>query len=164
MQSIKVVQDMISKGIVLDAAIGGATAVIFYTEPFSTEDVDFFVIIPEGGSKFLPLDGIYRYAEQHGFKASEEHILIGEDKVQFLPVFSKLLEDAVANASLYDVDSMQVKVLSPEYLIAIALHTGRHKDFLKIRLLLDQVKINKQKLTSILRRHKLTEAWKKFNA
>ena len=164
MLSIQVIQDMISKGVILDAAMGGATAVIYYTEPFSTEDIDFFVLIPEGGSLFLPLDGIYRYAEQHDFKTSEEHILIGEDKVQFLPVFNKLTEDAVADASQYDIDGSQVKILSPEYLVAIMLHTGRHKDFLKLRLLLDQTKINKQKLKLVLRRHKLEEAWKKFNA
>lgn len=164
MRSVQVVRDMIFQGVILDAAIGGATAVIFYTEPFSTEDVDFFVVIPEGCSTFLPLDGIYRYAEQHGFKTHEEHIQIGEDKVQFLPVFNKLLEDAVANASLYDVDGVQIKVLSPEYLAAIALHTGRHKDFLKLRLLSDQTKINERKLTPILRKHNLTEAWEKFNA
>jgi hypothetical protein len=34
--------------VVVDYAIGGATAVLFYAEPTRTYDVDVFVTLPEG--------------------------------------------------------------------------------------------------------------------
>ncbi|MCS7231644.1 MAG: hypothetical protein RMJ67_05865 [Elusimicrobiota bacterium] len=38
----KVIFEMYKEGVLKDYAIGGATATIYYTEPFATQDVDIF--------------------------------------------------------------------------------------------------------------------------
>jgi len=46
-------------GIVLDYAIGGATAVLFYAEPTRTYDLDVFAILPTSPMESLaPLTGV----------------------------------------------------------------------------------------------------------
>jgi hypothetical protein len=50
-QAIVVLNDMVSAGIIQKYAIGGAMGATFYTEPFTTFDLDIFVMF--GGSDAL---------------------------------------------------------------------------------------------------------------
>lgn len=42
-KTISVINQMANDGVIKTYALGGATAVIFYTEPIATEDVEVFV-------------------------------------------------------------------------------------------------------------------------
>lgn len=52
----------------------------------------------------------------------------------------------------------RVPVMTPEYLIAIALQTNRYKDRERVHLLQEQAAIDEAKLNDILTRHGLIEA------
>ncbi len=51
-------------------------------------------------------------------------------------------------------------MMSPEYLAAIMLDTGRIKDFLRINLFLENDLMNIKLLEEILERHNLSKKWK----
>ena len=155
-------QDMVDAGVLTDYVVGGASAVLFYTEPFYTEDIDLYVVVPEATSPFTPLEDIYGYARVKGWKIDKEHIYIAGEKVQFLPVFSELVQGTVSHAALFNVEGVDVKVASPEYLIAILLSLGRPKDRAKLALLQSQATIDERFLQEVLTQHGLLSRWKAY--
>ncbi len=74
-ETIKVVNEMQVAKVFENYALGGATAVIFYTEPVATQDVDIFVSI-ENTSDLTSLAPIYDYASKHNFQIKAKHIII----------------------------------------------------------------------------------------
>jgi hypothetical protein len=63
-----------------------------------------------------------------------------------------------------DYDGIPTFVLSAEHLVAIALKTGRVKDYARIVMFLEQDAVNMEKLNSILLRHGLVPKWEKFES
>ena len=57
---------------------------------------------------------------------------------------------------------MRTWVLSAEHLIAVALDTGRAKDYVRIVHFLEQDAVDTEKLNRILTRHGLVSKWEKF--
>ena len=54
-KALEVLNDLERDGVIGRYAIGGAMGATFYVEPFTTFDLDVFVVLPEaGGSLFLP--------------------------------------------------------------------------------------------------------------
>ncbi|MEA1964015.1 MAG: hypothetical protein U9O41_02685 [Candidatus Aerophobetes bacterium] len=155
----KVINEMHQKGILKDYAIGGAVATIYYTEPFSTKDIDIFFIHPEK-EKVILLTPFYDFLLKKGYKTYKEYIMIGGTPIQFIPASTELEKDAVENAILVKYRNIDVKILRPEYLIAIFLKVYRPKDRDKLIKLLDQANIDKTFLSDILEKHNLD---KKFN-
>jgi hypothetical protein len=49
-----------------------------------------------------------------------------------------------------------------EYLVAIALQTGRSKDRERVRILREHAKLDMRLLADILTRHELEEKWKQW--
>ena len=141
-------------------ALGGASAVIFYTEPIATQDVDIFISIKNKADNLMILAPIYEYASKHKFEVKAEHIVIAEFPVQFLPTFNALTAEAVENAGEFELENELVRVMRPEYLTAIMLDTGRTKDFLRINLFLENGLVNMKELADILEKHNLSEKWK----
>jgi hypothetical protein len=54
------------------------------------------------------------------------------------------------------------RVVRSEYLIAIALQTGRNKDRERVRILREQANIDMDVLADIIKRHQLTERWEQW--
>ena len=155
----KVINEMYQKGILKDYAIGGAVATIYYTEPFATKDIDIFFIPPEK-EKLILLTPFYDFLLKRGYKTYKEYIMIGNTPIQFIPATTELEKDGVENAILVKYRNIDVKILRPEYLIAIFLKVYRPKDRDKLIKLLDQTNIDKTFLSDILERRNLD---KKFN-
>jgi len=80
--------------------------------------------------------------------------------VQFLPTFNKLTAEAVKNAAEFEIEDATVRVMRPEYLVAVMLDTGRTKDFLRINLFLENDLVIMERLEEILNKHGLSEKWK----
>ncbi len=160
---IKILNELLRKGLIKDYAIGGGIATIFYVEPFLTYDVDVFIRLPKKKKmqKIISLSPIFTYLENKGYPWSGEHILIEGVPVQFIPV-DTLEEEAVRNAKKIEHEGVTAKVLTPEYLILILLRAGRKKDIGKIEKLLSQASINIKKLKRDLSRHGLTGKFKPF--
>jgi hypothetical protein len=86
-------------------------------------------------------------------------VIIAGIPVQFLPVFNPLVEEALAGAVAMNYENVAVPVFSAEHLAAIALQTGRGKDYARIQSFMESGALNPEKLSGILTRHGLEEKW-----
>jgi len=91
-----------------------------------------------------------------------ERIVIGEWPVQFLPPHGALEQEALDEAVQTDVEGVPTWVLGAEHLVAIALQTGRAKDYARIVQFLEQDAVDADKLNRLLMRHGLVSRWEKF--
>ena len=158
-----VLQRMQAEGIIGGYAIGGAVGATFYLEPVATLDVDVFVLLAAGGEgSLLVLSPVYEYLLSRGHKAEGEYIVIGDWPVQFLPPIGSLEEEAITAAAIHQVDSVAVPVMSAEHLTAIALKTGRGKDFARILQFIESGVPDPARLNDILLRHLLLDKWEQF--
>lgn len=148
------VDELKKQGIIKDYAICGAFATLFYTEPFNTSDLD-ILYVPKKEEFIISLSPIYNWLKGRGYKEKEEHIIIENMPVQFLPVYDELMEEAFETAQFKVYEGVQVKVLLPEYLIAICLRTGRLKDKMRVEFMLRQIDINKGLLDCLLCKYRL---------
>ncbi len=82
--------------------------------------------------------------------------------VQFLPTESPLLEKAVARDVSVDFEGVPTRVMMAEHLCAIALQTGRPKDFARLLAFVESGALNVDAFDDVLERHRLVDAWAKF--
>lgn len=158
-KTITVVNRMMTDKVIENYALGGATAVIFYTEPIATQDVDIFVHVRQTESVLTEFQPIFDYLRRRDYKITGEHIYIEGFPVQFLPISKDLIDAAVREANEFELGETIVRVMSPEHLVAIMLDTGRHKDYLRIAVFLQHNVVDNAKLQSILTEYGLTQKW-----
>jgi len=150
-------------GVIGMYAIGGAVGATFYLEPSATADVDIFVMLPTApGSSLLSVSPIYDYLRARGCRIEGERIVVGDWPVQFLPPHGALEQEALAAAAETEVEGVRTWVLSAEHLVAIALQTGRAKDYARIVQFLEQGAVDAGKLNGVLKKHGLMSQWEKF--
>jgi hypothetical protein len=156
-ETLSAVADLKREGIVTDYAIGGAMALAFWSEPTATFDLDVFVLLPSSGA-LVSLDGIYRWADKRGYPAEAEHIFIAGVPVQFIPTHNALAEEAVATAADLDYEGRLVRVIRPEYLIAMSLEgTARTaKRLARVAVLLEENIVDRKLLNNVLERYNLS--------
>jgi hypothetical protein len=161
-KAIRIIEEITRRGIIRAYAIGGGIAATYYIEPVLTYDLDiFFIPAKEGLDVLAP---IYDFAEKRGFKARAEAILIEGFPVQFIPAYNDLVREAVKNAAILKYRDVEAKVVKVEYLVAIALQTGRAKDKERMIRLLDEAVIDRAVLAGILESSGLTGRFKKFES
>ena len=159
---IQVLKELVSKKIIESYAIGGAVGVIFYTETINTKDVDIFVAPQMTKSGIVHLGSIYEYLKNAGFVMEGQYFIIGGIPVDFIAAYNELTLEALYNSIEKPYGKTKVKVLRPEYLLAIALQTGRPKDLKKVDLLRGEVDLDETLLKDILKRYDLQKKWKKY--
>ena len=152
---------MHQEGILKDYAIGGAVATIYYTEPFATKDIDIFFIPPER-DRIVLLTPFHDFLLKKGYKAYKEYIMVGDTPIQFIPAATDLEKEAVKNAVSIKYKEIEIKILKPEYLIAIFASVFRAKDREKIIKLLEQAKVDKNLLSKILKTYGLWDKYQSF--
>jgi len=157
--AIRAFRELQAQGVIRAFALGGASALVFYTEPVLTYDLDFFIILDAPPDTLVSLQPIYEYFTRQGYTVSGEQVLIGDAPVQVLVAYNPLVEEAVQNAIELPFNGETVPVLTPEYLLAIALQTNRHKDRERVRLLWQQATLDEGRLVDILTRYELIERW-----
>lgn len=159
-KAIKVLNEMRSKGILTDYAIGGGIGTMFYSESFNTKDLDVFIYPRVLSSGLIHLGHIYDYLKTKGYKTWKQSFIIIEGvPVDFVVVYDELTAEALKESINHIFNGVKVKVMRPEHLIAIALKTGRPEDFNKVTKLLQQAPFDKRYLNSILKRHQIK--WKR---
>lgn len=161
-ETLNVINQMKEDRVIRDYAIGGAVAVMFYTEPIVTADLDvIFIPVDEEESTLDPLSPIYKYLQEKGYEPYKEYIMVEGVPVQFIPVYNELVLEAVTNADDAKYEGIKTRVLKPEYIIAIYMQLNRRKDKEKIALLFEQEEIDEALLEDILRRHGLYKKYTK---
>lgn len=139
---------------ILGYAVFGAMAVMRYTEPFFTQDLDVLVVVKP--QPLILLTPTYAEFQRMGYQWEGEHLVVEGFPVQLM-VADELEAEAVFKARTTSVRGVRVRVLTPEYLIALLTRAGRPKDMPKLALLLSQTKYNQEELKGILTRFSLKE-------
>jgi hypothetical protein len=161
-ETLAVINQLQQEGIIERYAVGGAVAATRYIEPVQTFDLDVLVILPISGSGLVSVTPIYAYLAQHGYTAQDECVVIEGWPVQFLPVYSDLTEEAMAQAKEVFFGSTPTRVLSAEHLAAIMLETARPKDHARLIQFLEFDALDLEGFGDILARHGLTSKWESF--
>jgi len=160
---MEMLNNLIKEKLVSDYVIGGSLSIMYYSEPFYTEDVDIFCYLPSQG-KLFTLGPIWKYLESQGCKSDGGYMVIRGVKVQFLPPSGPLEEEAMATARVIKLGAVPAKIFELEYAIAIKVSVGRTKDWLQIETAKESANINMNKLESILKKFNLLDKWVKHNA
>ncbi len=156
--ALRILNSLESKGVIGRYAIGGSIALLFYVEPFFTEDLDIFCHLPQAG-ELLSLAPVYEQLHARGFSADGEYVQVEGVLVQFLIPPTPLVEEALQTAVDTQVEGVQTRIFQYEYLLAIMAETNRPRDRAKIAVALDCAEPDHAKLTEILGRYNLTERW-----
>lgn len=110
----------------------------------------------------LTLRPIYDYLTSRGYPTDKECLVVEGWPVKFLPPSDALEEDALQQAVETDVEHVRNWVITSEHLVAIALRTGRAKDFARILQFVEAGVLDPNKLDAILKKHGLLEKWEQF--
>jgi len=157
------INQMETDGVIDRYAIGGAVGATFYLEPLATLDVDVFVAFgTEPGKRIASPKPIFDYLLARGCSMQRESVMIAGWPVQFLPPATPLVEEALADAIVVDVDGVPARVFSAEHLAAIALQTGRAKDKARLLQFIEAGVLDAARIQEIMQRHALVDAWTKF--
>jgi len=122
-KALRVLGELKSSGVVLDYAVAGGMGMVFWAEPIPTYDLDVLVTLPELG-EIVSLDGIYQWAAARGYPVEAEHVIVQGVPVQFLPTHDALADEAVETAAAVEYEGMPVRVVRPEYLVALYFEPG----------------------------------------
>ena len=160
---IAMLNQMERDGVIKRYAIGGAVGATFYLEPVSTLDVDVFIAFkPQQESIIVSPAPIFDYLKKFGCKMEGDYIVISGWPVQFLPTSGPLLEEALENAVEVDVEGEPARVLTAEYLAAVALQTGRAKDKARVLQFVEGDAMDRSRFEAIVAKHGLMQQWERF--
>jgi hypothetical protein len=159
--TLNVINQMQADGVIGSYAIGGAVGATFYLEPVATLDIDIFVSFQKAGA-LLTVSPIYDYLTARGYRAEKEYIIIENWPVQFLPPVNALVEEALALAVATQIENVPTRVMTAEHLTAIALQTGRAKDFSRMLQFIESGTLDANRLDQILSQHGLLAKWEEF--
>ena len=88
--------------------------------------------------------------------------MIGKWPVQILPAYTPLVEEAVTHAVDRPFEDLTVKVVDASYLCAIALQTGRPKDYQRVHALIESGHVHSDKLADLVNRFALNQRWETY--
>jgi len=161
-QTLQVLLQLRAEGVLARFAVGGAIAASFYIEAVATEDLDIFAFLRPSPGGLVVLTPLYERLKELGATLQDEHVLIHGWPVQILPAYSPLVEEAVHEAREQTFEDLAVPVVTADYLCAIALQTGRPKDYLRVYSLIQAGCVNTAKLRQLIQIHELQERWNDY--
>ncbi|MDQ3021596.1 MAG: hypothetical protein M3R36_13660 [Bacteroidota bacterium] len=162
-KTFQIINQLKEAGIIKDYAVAGAVASIFYIEPITTYDLDIMIVLKEESDSLISLSPIYDWFGKKGFKFDKEHIIIEGVPVQFIPVYNELVNEAISNSLEKKFANTLIKVIGPEYLIAIMVQTFRQKDKERIIRFIEESEINNELINEILKKYNLSDKYKSIN-
>ena len=157
--ALKVLLQIRDEGTLAGFAIGGAIAASFYTPAVATEDLDIFAFLKPSASGLLVLTPLYERLKALGGRIENEYVVIGTWPMQILPAYTPLVEEAVTRAVNRAFEDLTVPVVDANYLCAIALQTGRPKDYLRIHTLIESGHVQSDVLGALVNRFALAQRW-----
>ena len=159
---LRYLAEMKQLGIIADYAIGGATVLIYYSEPVQTQDIDVFVVLTKGGNALVNLGPIYGFLKDRGAKVENEYVIIKKTPVQFLVPYNLLVEEAVRSAIEVPFEEVMVRLPTLEYLMSIMVQTCRGKDKARLEDIIHrQDRYNPSEFERILKKFDLIEKWER---
>lgn len=166
--TLTVLNDLVARGVIEKYAIGGAVGAIFWVEPFDTIDLDVFILVPADAPPLDLLQGLFADLKANGYSFEGEFLVIEGVPVQFLPaedpkgLTKEALDQAVEVPYGGGTAPVPTWVLTPAYLIAIALSVRRSKDFERVSRLLTEAPVDRAEVARLIERFELAESWSVF--
>ncbi len=161
-QTLQVLLQLREEGTLAQFAIGGAVAASFYAEAVATEDLDIFAFMQPAPGGLLVLTPLYDRLKALGATVQNEHVLIHGWPVQILPAYTPLVEAAVSAAQPQTFEGLMVPVVTADYLCAIALQTGRPKDYQRVYALISEGCVSAAALRQLIQSHYLQDRWNTY--
>jgi hypothetical protein len=127
-----------------------------------TLDVDVFVQLNSSDSLIADPTPIFAFFAERGHEMDGEYVVVDGWPVQFLGPPGALGEDALESAVTVESDGLPVRVLSAEYLAALALQSGRPKDKVRVLSLLDSAGFNRNHFEGLVAKHGLEAPWREL--
>ena len=133
----------------------------------STDHLDVLVSF-DSNSRLVTLKPIVEYLAAGGYTEwRKEGLLVEGWSVQFLPVGDSLDQEALDQAEKVDEDFREEGVvpvwfMRPEHVVATAVRTKRHKDYLRVDAFLEAGAVDLDKLRDVVTRHGLEADWALF--
>ena len=155
--ALRALNQIVADRVIKQYAIGGAIGASFYIEAMQTADIDTFVFLEPSASGLLTLAPIYEALVALGGTIVHEYVQFDAWPIQILPDANDLVREAIRTAVDTEYDGIPTRVFSAEHLCAIALQTGRTKDYLRVTMFLEQGVVNLELLSDILKRYDLTD-------
>jgi len=155
--ALRVLNEMKAASVVEEYAIAGAMALAFWIEPVPTFDLDVLVFLPETPGPLVSLSSIYAWTAARGYAEKDEHVLIEGVPVQFLPSHDELADEAVRTAETLDYAGVAVRVVLPEYLVALYSEPSARTAKRRVRAaaLAESPRLDRSRLEALLRRFSL---------
>lgn len=160
--TLKILLQLRTEGMIGRFAIGGAVAASFYVESVATEDLDVYAFLQPASSGLLTLTPLYERLRQLGGMVVNEHVVVHGWPLQILPPYNPLIEAAVMSALEQKFHDVMVPVATAAYLCAIALQTGRAKDYQRVNALLEAGCVDASVLEKLVREYALQERWNQY--
>ena len=154
--ALRALNQLVADHVIERYAIGGAIGASFHMEATQTEDIDVFVFLAPSVGGLLSLTPIYDALVALGGAIEHEYVRFDEWPVQILPDTNELVREAIQTAIETEYDGIPTRVFTAEHLCAVALKTGRTKDYLRVAMFLEQNAVDLKRLGDILTRHNLT--------
>lgn len=155
--ALKALNRLIADGVLENYAIGGAIGASFYLPAMQTEDIDVFVFLPGSSGPLVTLTPVYEALKAQGGEVEREYVRFGAWPVQILTDANPLIAEAIRDAVDVDYEGIPTRVFRAEHLCAIALQTGRNKDYARAILFLEQDEVDVQALSGLAARYELSE-------
>jgi hypothetical protein len=156
--TLRVLNSMKTEGVIEEYAVAGAMALVFWTEPVPTWDLDVLVFLPAATGPLVTFDGIYRWTSDHGYPVHKEHVIVEGVPTQFLASPGRLGDEAIETAAALEYEGVTTRVVLPEYLVALYLQpearTAKRRE--RAAMLLEWPGLDRERLDAILRRHELS--------
>ncbi|HWG20933.1 MAG TPA: hypothetical protein VG225_10410 [Terracidiphilus sp.] len=155
--ALKALNKLVARGILQSYAIGGAIGASFYLPAMQTEDIDAFVFLPPSSSSLLvSLTPVYEALQEQGGVAEREYVRFGEWPLQILTDATPLISEAIREAVEVDFEGIPTRVFRAEHLCAVALQTGRAKDYARVGMFLEQGEVDRDALANLAARYDLS--------
>lgn len=155
--ALRALNRLVDDGVIENYAIGGAIGASFYLPAMQTEDIDVFVFLPSPKSLLVSLSGIYEALKALGGVVDREYVRFDEWPVQILTDATPLIREAIRDAIAVDFDEIPTRVFRSEHLCAIALQTGRAKDYARVTMFLEQKEVDREVLEDLAIRYELSD-------
>jgi hypothetical protein len=151
----EVLNELKRDGVVEDYAVGGGMAFVFYVETIRTYDIDVFVFLPPQDGPIIQMTPLYADLKRRGFEPHREHVMIHGVPVQFLPSYNELVDDAIKTSQPIEYEGVEVRVVRPEHLIALALQTGGEIRRERVNLLTTATDVDEEVVRELLKRYEI---------
>jgi hypothetical protein len=155
--ALRALNAMKQDGVFADYAVAGGMAQAFWVEAVPTYDLDVLVALPQTTGIIVSLATIYAWAAERGYAVRSEHVVMGDIPVQFLASPGPLTDEAMERAATLKFGETDVRVVRPEYLIAMYLHgsarTRQRRE--RAAVLRDEAGIDESLLRDLMKRFAL---------